>query len=213
MSANSSSLRSNALRVALGLEVFTLLYMILEAAAALGIGVVTKSVSLESFGFDSLIEIASALVLLRRLSAEARGIAGPSLETAERRAKRLAGWMLIALAAYILFQSLYSLYTRQEAEASLWGVGLALVSLLVMPLLAKLKLLYSKRIASAALRADAFESIACAYLSFALLLGLGANYLLGWWWADPLAALGMLYFILKEAREALAGEELEPEPE
>lgn len=96
---------------------------------------------------------------------------------------------------------------RDQPEASIWGIALAMALLIVMPVLAKLKLRYAERIDSRALHADAFETIACAYLSFTLLLGLGANYLFGWWWADALAALAMLYFIVREAREALAGEE------
>ncbi len=89
----------------------------------------------------------------------------------------------------------------------MWGIALAIASLVIMPLVARLKLIYAERIQSRALRADAFETIVCAYLSLTLLLGLAANYILGWWWADPLAALAMLYFIVREAREALEGEE------
>lgn len=211
MSGNSRLLRAGGLRIALALELFTLAYMSFEAAAALGIGIVTSSVSLQSFGLDSLIEMASALVLIRRLTAESRGATDEQLETVERRAEQLSGLLLLALAAYIVFQSAYTLYVRQQPESSLWGIALALASLIMMPALARLKLLYAMRIGSRALRADAYESIACAYLALALLLGLGANYLFGWWWADPLAALGMVYFILKEAREALAGEPSERE--
>jgi divalent metal cation (Fe/Co/Zn/Cd) transporter len=124
----------------------------------------------------------------------------------EQRAARFVGITLLALAAYILIQSLFTLTTRAQPEASLWGIALAIASLILMPLLAKLKLQVAEKISSRALRADAFETVACAYLSFTLLLGLGANYLFGWWWADPIAALAMLYFIVREAREALSGE-------
>ncbi len=199
--------RARNVRAAFALELFTLGYMVFEAAAALGIGLATRSISLETFGLDSLIEIASALVLIWRLNAERNGGQSERIELVERRAAQFVGWTLLLLAVYVLFQSLYSLIVREQPEASGWGLALALASLIVMPLLARLKLRYAERISSQALRADAVESLACAYLSLTLLLGLGANYLFGWWWADPVAALAMLYFIVREAREALSGEE------
>jgi len=198
--------RARDVNRAFSLELVTIGYMIFEAVAALGIGIATRSISLEAFGLDSLIEIASASVLLWRLNAERRGADDERIEAMEHRAARFVGITLFALAAYILIQSLYALATRAQPEASIWGIALALASLVIMPVLAKLKLGAAEKIASRALRADAFETVACAYLSFTLLLGLGANYLFGWWWADPIAALGMLYFIVREAREALSGE-------
>ena len=209
MESVNATARVHRVRAAFALEVFTVAYMMFEAAAALGIGIATRSVSLETFGLDSLIEIASALVLVWRLRAEQRGEGDDRVEFIERRATRLVGWTLLALAAYILFQSLYSLITRAQPEASVWGIALAVASLVLMPIMAKLKLHYAERIGSRALRADGFETIACAYLSFTLLLGLSANYLLSWWWADSLAALVMLYLIVREAREALSGDEEE----
>lgn len=211
MRANYLPARTNGLRAVLGLEIFTIVYMVLEAGAGLGIGLATKSVSLQSFGLDSLIEIASALVLIRRITAESNGARGGDLETVERRAARLAGWLLVALGAYVLIQSSYNLYVQVRPDPSVWGILLAMTSLVTMPMLARIKLVYARRLGSGALRADAFESIACAYLAFALLLGVGANYLFSWWWADPLAAFVMVYFILKEAREALVTDRLESE--
>ncbi len=203
----NTMMRTRDVRGAFALELFTVGYMTFEALAALWIGIATRSVSLETFGLDSLIEIASALVLLWRLNAERQGEDAERVGLIEQRAARFVGITLLALAAFVLVQALYSLITREQPEASIWGIALAMASLIVMPVLAKLKLRYAERIDSRALHADAFETIACAYLSFTLLLGLGANYLFGWWWADPLAALAMLYFIVREAREALAGEE------
>ncbi len=203
----NTMLRTRDVRGAFALELFTVGYMTFEALAALWIGIATRSVSLETFGLDSLIEIASALVLLWRLNAEGQGNDAERVELIERRAARFVGITLLGLAAFVSVQSLSSLIAREQPEASIWGIALAMASLIVMPVLAKLKLSYAERIDSRALHADAFETIACAYLSFTLLLGLGANYLFGWWWADPLAALAMLYFIVREARETLAGEE------
>jgi divalent metal cation (Fe/Co/Zn/Cd) transporter len=199
--------RARDVRSALLLEWLTIGYMVFEAVAALGIGFVTRSISLETFGLDSLIEIVSAGVLIWRLNVEVRGGDAEKIESIERRSARVVGFSLFVLAAYVLLQSLYSLLTRAQADANIWGIALALSSLIVMPLLAKFKLNFAQRIHSRALHADAYETIACAYLSFALLVGLAANYLFGWWWADALAALVMLYFIVREAREALSGEE------
>ncbi len=180
--------------------------MVLEALGALLIGFLTRSASLETFGLDSVIELASGLVLLWRLNAEWKGTDAESVERVEHRAARFAGASLLLLALYVVLQSLYTLLTRAESEPSLWGIGLAVLSLAIMPVLGRLKLRAADRISSRALHADAFETIACAYLSLTLLLGLTADYLFRWWWADPLAALVMVYFIVREAREALAAE-------
>jgi divalent metal cation (Fe/Co/Zn/Cd) transporter len=197
--------RLHEVSAAFALELFTVVYMVFEAGAALGLGLATRSVSLQTFGLDSLIEIASALVLLWRLNVERHEDDDARVESIEERAERFVGWSLLALAAYILLQSTYSLISHAQPESNLWGLALAAASLVLMPLLARLKLRYAERINSRALHADALETLACAYLSFTLLLGLGANYLFGWWWADSLAALAMLYFIVREAREALSG--------
>lgn len=204
--------RGRDLRTGLSLEVITVSYNILEAVLALGIGIATRSISLETFGLDSIIEVSAGMILIWRLNSERSGAEGEHVEAVERRASRWVGGTLFALAVYVLFQSIYSLVAREQSEPSIWGIALALASLLVMPVLALFKLRIAKRIGSRALRADAFETIACAYLSFTLLVGLGANYLFGWWWADPVAALAMIYFIVHEAREAWSGED-EPDPE
>jgi divalent metal cation (Fe/Co/Zn/Cd) transporter len=199
-------LRAGHLRTAVGLELFTVAFVIFEALAALWIGLTTASASLEAFGLDSLIELASGLILLWRLVSEQRSAGQERIELVEHKAARFVGLSLLALAVYIVAQSLYSLVTSAKPEPSIWGIALALTSLVAMIALAKLKLQIAESIRSRALRADGFEAIACAYLSSTLLLGLAANYLFGWWWADPLAALAMVYFIVREAREALSGE-------
>ena len=198
--------RARDLNRALAVEIFTVSYNIIEALLAIGIGVATRSISLETFGLDSIIEVTAGFVLIWRLNAEKQNGDLERVEQVEHRASRFVGITLFALAAYVLVQSIYALVTRSQPEASPWGIALAIASLIVMPIVAKLKLVYAEKISSRALRADAAETIACAYLSFTLLLGLGANYLFGWWWADPIAALAMLYFIVREAREALSDE-------
>ncbi len=203
---NTITTRARDLRGALSLEIFTIAYMIFEAVAALGIGFATRSVSLETFGVDSLIEIASALALLWRLRAEQRGEDDARVEQIEWRAARFVGVSLLALAAYVLVQSIIGLSTRAQPETNVWGILLAVSSLIVMPLLARLKLRAADRIGSRALHADAYETVACAYLSLTLLVGLAANYFFGWWWADSVAALIMIPIIVKEGLEALRGE-------
>ena len=203
----ANSLRLGQLRQAVWLEVFTIVYMVFEAAAAIWIGWIAASTLLEAFGLDSLIELASGFILLWRLRSEQSNVDQERVELVEQRAARLVGLSLIVLAIYIVLQALYSFVTFAKPEPTLWGIALALASLVIMPVLAKFKLQVAEKINSRALHADAFESIACAYLSFTLLLGLGANFLFGWWWADSLAALIMVYFILREAKEALSGEQ------
>ncbi len=198
--------RARDLQTALGLEIFNVSYNIVEGILAVALGIAAASLSLEAFGIDSIIEVTAGIILIWRLSVERRGGDEEQIERIEHRAEKFVGITLLALAAYVVFQSVYSLWTQQAPDTSIWGIALAIASLLIMPLIARWKLQLAERLASRALRADAFETIACAYLSGTLLLGLAANYFFGWWWADPVAALVMVYFIVREAREALAGE-------
>lgn len=203
---SSTELRTQDVRQAIGLELFTIGYMIFEAIAALWIGLASHSTSLEAFGLDSLLELVSGSILLWRLNIERREHDEERVELVERRAAKFVGWSLIALAIYVAAQSISGLISQATPEPNIWGVLLAIASLVLMPILARLKLRAADRIGSRALHADAFETIACAYLSFTLLLGVAANYFFGWWWADGVAALVMVYFIIREAREALSGE-------
>ncbi|TAH53831.1 MAG: hypothetical protein EYC68_01980 [Chloroflexota bacterium] len=200
------TLRARDIQTALGLEIFNVSYNIVEGVLALGLGIAAASLSLEAFGLDSIIEVTAGVILIWRLNVERRGGDQEQIERVEQRAEKFVGYTLVALAVYVVVQAGITLWTRQAPEASLFGIVLAVASLVIMPLLAWWKLRLAGRIPSRALRADAFETIACAYLSGALLIGLGANYFLGWWWADPLAALVMVFFIVREAREALTGE-------
>ena len=203
--------RAASIRTGIFVEIVGIGWMIVEAAVALGVGFASHSVSLQSFGIDSLIEIFTGGVLLWRLSVEQRMLlagtadvaAAGRIEVIERRASRLAGWALYGLAAYIVLDIGYGLLTRQRPEATPWGIGLALAASVIMPALWLVKRRVAARIGSAALRADAACSIVCAYMSVTLLIGLGLTGLFGWWWADSLAALALLYFIVREGREAL----------
>ena len=202
-SAIQPSSRTGQLRLGVRIELVTIVWMTIEASVALSVGFMTRSVSLQGFGMDSIIELLAGSILLWRLLVEQRGGSVEVVEQAERRASWVTAVGLFALAAYIVADSAFSLITQTKPEASWWGVGLAIAAALIMPLLWQGKLRVAKQIGSAALKADAACSVTCAYMSLTLLVGLLLNRLFGWWWADPLAALGLLYFIIREGREAL----------
>ncbi len=194
------------LRLGLLLVAATMGYNLLEAVIAIYAGVAARSIALVGFGLDSVIELAAASLLLWRLRVEASGADRELVERTERRVHRFVGGTFIALAIYVAGQSGWTLWTRAAPAESLLGIVLAALSLVVMPLVALGKLRAARELGSGALRAEAKETLACAYLSFALLLGLGANALLGWWWADPVAALLMVPWLVKEGIEGLRGE-------
>lgn len=193
-------------RIGLWLVAATLAYNGVEAVIALASGAAADSIALVGFGLDSGIEVAAAAVLLWRLALETRGVDAERLERAERRVRRFVGATFLALALYVSAQAGWVLWTRDVPGASLVGIALAGASLVVMPLVAWGKLRAAREIGSAALRAEAKETLACSYLSFALLLGLVANAAAGWWWADPVAALAMVPWLLREGMEGIRGE-------
>jgi divalent metal cation (Fe/Co/Zn/Cd) transporter len=197
-----SARRAN-LRLGIAVEVVTILWMVAEAGIALAAGFLAKSVSLESFGLDSVIELVGGGVLLWRLLAEQGGMAGEPLEQVERRASRIVGWALYTLAFYIVVAAALALLTKTRPEESWAGLGLAIAAVIVMPILWRVKLVVARHIGSPALRADAACSVTCAYMSLVLLVGLALTRAFGWWWADPLASLGLLYFVIHEGHEAL----------
>jgi len=162
--------------------------------------------ALLGFGLDSLIEIGAAAVLLWRLLVEVRGKKANAIERAERRAHLFIGATFLALAIYVLVQSIITLASRDQPRESLVGIVLAAASLIIMPLISWAKLHVAGRMGSGALRAEAKETLACAYLSFALLVGLLLNATLGWWWADPAVALAMVPWLTKEGIEGVRGE-------
>ena len=195
--------RTGQLRLGVRIELVTIIWMTIEASIAIVTGFATHSVSLQGFGIDSIIELIAGGVLLWRLRVEQRGGTTGVVERAERRAAWITAISLFALAVYIVGDSAFAFLTRSRPEASWWGIGLAIAATIVMPLLWQGKLRVAKRIESAALKADAMCSVTCAYMAITLLVGLLLNKFFGWWWADPLAALALVYFIAKEGREAL----------
>ncbi len=202
--------RARDLKRALLLTYITLGWMTIEGAAALLLGWVSKSLLLEAFGIDSLIELFSGGVLLWRLRVEASGAAtAEHVEAVEYRAAKWVGYSLYALVLYVLFNSGYGLFIAKritDTHESVWGILIGVVAKLGMPILAAYKLKVAARLNSRALRADAVESITCGYLSIVLIVGLAATRVLGWWWLDSVAALALIPFIIKEARAAISGE-------
>ncbi len=195
--------RAGQVRLGVWIELVTLVWMVIEASVALSVGFATRSVSLQGFGLDSIVELIAGGILLWRLLVEQHGGSTERIETAERRASWVTAISLFALAVYIVGDSAFALVTRTQPEASWWGVGLAVTAAIIMPLLWQGKLRVAKQIGSAALKADAACSVTCAYMALTLLAGLLLNRLFGWWWADPLAALALVYFLVQEGCEAL----------
>jgi divalent metal cation (Fe/Co/Zn/Cd) transporter len=184
--------------------------MTIEGAASLLLGWASKSLLLEAFGIDSVIELFSAAVLLWRLRVEADSTAiSERVNLVERRAARLVGYSLYALVVYVVLNSGYGLFIFKritDTHESVWGILIGVVAKVGMPILAGYKLKVAARLNSRALRADAVESITCGYLSIVLMIGLAATRLLNWWWLDSVAALALIPFLIKEARAAMSGE-------
>ena len=172
-----------------------------EAAVAIGAGVVAGSVALVGFGADSLIEAAAGLVVLWLMTG-GRSVS----ERAERRAQQLIAASFLLLAAYVGVEAVRDLLGGHHPQASWVGVGLAIVTLAAMPPLAAAKRRVGERLGSSATASESRQTMLCAYLSAGLLAGLLANAVAGWWWADPLVALGIGAVALREARGAWRGE-------
>jgi divalent metal cation (Fe/Co/Zn/Cd) transporter len=201
--AQPGTTRNADLRLGVWTELATILWMTIEASIAISVGFATRSVSLQGFGIDSIVELLAGGILLWRLLVEQRGESVERIQHAERRASWVTAISLFVLVLYIIGNSTFTFLTQTRPEASWWGVGLAVAAAIIMPLLFISKLRVAKRIGSAALKADAACSVTCAYMSFTLLAGLLLNQLFNWWWADPLAALALIYFLIQEGREAL----------
>ena len=182
----------------------TLGYNSLEALVALVAGLLAGSIALVGFGIDSVIELSASVAALWRLAAEhdpARR------EHAERVTLRIIGALFLALAAYVLWEAGERLVRRAVPDHSPAGIAIVAASLVVMPLLARAKRRVAAALESRALRAEAQQTQLCTYLSAILLGGLLLNLAVGWWWADPVAALAMVPIIAREGIEGLRGED------
>jgi divalent metal cation (Fe/Co/Zn/Cd) transporter len=172
-----------------------------EAAVAVTAGIAASSIALIGFGADSLVESIAGVVLLWRL-----GDRRAQSENAERKAQRLIGMSFWLIAAYVGVEAIRSLVGGDEPSVSYVGIGLATVTLATMPPLAAAKTRVAHQLGSAATRSEGRQNLLCAYLSAALLVGLGANAAFGWWWADPVTALLIAGVAVNEGREAWRGE-------
>jgi divalent metal cation (Fe/Co/Zn/Cd) transporter len=206
MSHNQPTDRVSLIRTAFLLEWISLAWMAVEATVALTSSVAAHSITLAAFGLDSLIELASAGVLIWRLGVELRHGQEFS-EHAERLASRIGGALLFTLAVYVAASAAWSIRAGKGGEFSSLGVAVALAAIPVMYVLARRKLDIAEKLGSRAMRTDAVESIACGWLSFVVVLGLVAQLLTGLWWIDAVTSLGIVGFLVKEAREAWRGEE------
>jgi divalent metal cation (Fe/Co/Zn/Cd) transporter len=177
-----------------------LAWHLVEAAVAIAAGVVASSVALVGFGADSLVEAVAGVVVLWRFAG-----ARATSAAAERRAQRLIGVSFFAIALYVSVEAARSLIGAHAPDASWVGIGLSVVTLVSMPPLAAAKARVADRLDSAATRSEGRQNLLCAYLSAALLVGLLANAALGWWWADPLAALAVGFVAVREGRAAWRG--------
>lgn len=177
--------------------------MLVEGVIAIGAGVVAHSVALTAFGLDSFIELFSAAVVLRRVLERSENEERGSRTAGERTAARLVGIALYILVVYIVVSAAAGLLLRLQPEPSLVGIGLTVVSIGIMTVLWRWRLSLADRLGSPALRGDAACSVVCLYMGVATLAGLALNASLGWWWADPIAGLALIWWIRGEANEAL----------
>jgi divalent metal cation (Fe/Co/Zn/Cd) transporter len=198
--------RDVAVRRAVVLNRLSLSYNVIEAVIALGAGLAAGSVSLIGFGLDSVIEVSASLVLLWRLAAERRE--GCTQES-DRHATKAIALCFAALAAYVGIDGVHRLAVGDRPDPSVVGIVLTAASLAIMPVLAREKRRLAPALGSRAQEAEASQTQLCAYLSAVVLVGLLANQALDWWWADPLAALGIAVLAGLEAVRTWRADSLE----
>lgn len=194
--------RQAAVSRGLRLEYMTLGYNVVEAAVSLVAGILAGSVALVGFGVDAVIESVSGSIMLWRLNADEHH----RREEFEKRALKLIGWSFLLLAAYVGYEAVEKLWTKEAPERSVAGIVIACCSIIIMPVLARKKRAVGHAIGSAAMVADSRQTQLCSWLSAILLGGLVLNAAAGWWWADPVAGLAMVPIIVKEGLAGLRGE-------
>jgi divalent metal cation (Fe/Co/Zn/Cd) transporter len=200
-----SAARVRQLGRALALEYLTVAWNVVEGVVAVWAALAAGSIALLGFGIDSFVETSSGLILVWRLRTEARHSDALDLEALDRRAHRFVGVSLLLLAAYVAWDASHALWMRERPEPTLIGLAITGLSLPVMVWLGAAKRRAARALDSHALESDAFQTTACMWLSVITLVGIGTNAALGWWWADPVAALAMTVFLAKEGLEAWRG--------
>lgn len=191
---------------ALLLSIATVGYNIIEGVAAVTVGLLTNSSALFSFGLDSFTESLSGSVMIWRFGKQ---LSEEEEERIEQKAQKLVAFTFFILGAFVLYEAITQLVAREEPEKSLFGIAVAVLSLIIMPALMLAKYRTGKLLKSKSLIADSKQTLACVIMSATLLLGVGLNYFFGLWWADPIAAIAIAIMLLLEGKEALEGEENE----
>jgi divalent metal cation (Fe/Co/Zn/Cd) transporter len=197
--------RTALIHAAFRIESITITWMVIEGAVAISAAIAANSLTLLAFGIDSLIELVSAFVLVWRLTVELRN-GQVFAESAERKAARVGGVLLFALALYVVVSAGSKLWTQQGAEFSLPGFIVSILAMPIMYFLSRRKLRLAEALGSRALRADAVESITCGWLSMVVVGALLMQLAIGAWWVDAAASLGIVWFLVREGREAWQGE-------
>ena len=203
----SVTARPALLRRGLRLEYLTVGWNLIEGSVSIAAALAAGSVALLGFGVDSFVESASGSIIVWRLLAEGTRTDAEAIEAIERRARKLVGFSLFALAAFVAADAVKTLALQEHPEPSAVGIAVTTVSIGVMWWLARAKRRTAIALGSRAMEADAFQTTACWWLSLIVLGGIGVNAITGWWWADPVAAFGMTWFLVTEGRDAWSGED------
>ncbi len=198
-------MNSNLRTKALLLSYFTVGYNVIEGIFAIGIGLMTGSIALVGFGSDSFIESLSGSIMIWRFSKKFKSPADE--EIIERRAQKLVSFTFFILGTYVLYEAVKDLLLREPPEPSLFGIVIAILSIIIMPVLTYLKYQTGKKLKSKSLVSDSMQTLVCVIMSIALLVGLGLNYLFGIWWLDPIIGLFFVIILYREGYEAYNGEE------
>ena len=201
--ATAQSERRGLLRFGIGLECVSIAWMLVEGGVGIASGIAAHSLALEAFGIDSLLELVSAGVVLWWLLLTARGADPERTHNANERAERIVGSGLLLLAVYVLIGAIFQLAQHSAPASSVPGLILAVVAAVVMPVLFLLKRRNAERLDSDAMRGDAYESLTCGWMAWALLVGLALRRLFGWWWADPVTALVLVPLLVREGWEGI----------
>jgi divalent metal cation (Fe/Co/Zn/Cd) transporter len=196
--------RASLVRRGLRLNYLTIGYNALEAVVSIAAGLVAGSVALVGFGFDSVIELTASGAAQWRLRAD---LDVARREAVEQVTLRIIGWCFLALAAYVGYESARTLWLRERPDRTIVGIVILAASAVVMPMLARAKRRVAAAMSSRVLASEATQTSICAYLSAIALAGVALNAAVGWWWADPLAALAMVPIIV---REGLDGARAQP---
>lgn len=187
---------------ALLLSYLTVGYNILEGVVSIYVGLLARSIGLVGFGLDSFVESLSGFIMIWRFRKHGK-ISREEEDKVEKKATKYVGYTFFILGIYVLYESIKRLYFQEIPDPSLFGIIIAIVSIVLMPFLSYMKYQTGKKIGSRSLVADSKQTFACTLLSFALLMGLGLNYLYGFWQADPIVGVIIGIFLLREGYETL----------